>query len=84
MIGAKDGEQLVDATINIVDINSKKTVSSGRTYTSATSNPKAYIVSPGSYIVKVKALGTYKGQLDEIDVTIKAGEKKKVIGSFKQ
>jgi Ca-activated chloride channel family protein len=48
-IGAKKGQQLVDATINIVNIKTGKSVDAGRTYKAPSTNPKKFILEPGGY-----------------------------------
>ena len=55
-VGARDGATLVDAGVSVVDPTSGKTVAAGRTYTSASSNPKRFVVSPGRYTVRIKPI----------------------------
>ena len=56
LLGVKSGDTLVDATINIREKNSGKQVAGGRSYTSPSSNPKEYMLTPGIYEVVVKAV----------------------------
>ena len=67
---ARDGE-LVDATVHVKSVETGKTVAQGRTYTSASSNPKTFILLPGDYLVSVKEL---RGETRTIEVTLPAGE----------
>jgi Ca-activated chloride channel family protein len=53
-IGAKKGQELVDATLNVVSIKTGKSVEAGRTYKTASTNPKKYILEPGRYRVDLK------------------------------
>ncbi len=67
---ARDGE-LVDATLNLVDAATGKSVGQGRTYTSETSNPKSFILLPGDYRVTVQEI---RGGRRTIEVSLAAGE----------
>lgn len=53
-IGARKGQKLVDATINIVSIKTGKSVQAGRTYKTPDTNPKKFILEPGQYRVDLK------------------------------
>jgi Ca-activated chloride channel family protein len=83
MIGAKSGEELVDA---VVSINSKKTgknVAGSRTYTSDSSNPREFILNPGIYDVKVTAVKKeYAGRIEIFTIEVKQGETVTKIISF--
>jgi len=50
-VGAVQGSALVDATINIYTKKGRTNVANGRTYQSAGSNPKTFILEPGEYEV---------------------------------
>ena len=52
-IGAKQGATLIDATINIIDLKSGKSVGAGRTYQSSATNPKTFILEPGNYKIEL-------------------------------
>ena len=54
-IGAKDGEKLVDSTITILNSRTGERVSSVLTYPQSKSNPKVFILTPGSYDITVTA-----------------------------
>ncbi len=70
-IGAARGGELVDATLNIASAETGKAVGQGRTYKSATSNPKAFELLPGAYRVTVSEI---RGPRRVIEVTVGAGE----------
>ena len=74
MIGVRTtGGELIDATVKFTEVNSGKNVDNGRTYTSASSNPKSFILNPGNYSVKITSLGKHKGISDSFNITINAG-----------
>ncbi|MBK7805173.1 MAG: VWA domain-containing protein [Saprospiraceae bacterium] len=73
MIGVKNlNGELIDATVNFMEKSTGKNVASGRTYISDSSNPKKFILSPGTYEVKIATVGKYKGKKDSFTVTIEA------------
>jgi len=61
MIGVKKGSELVDAVISIRDPQTNTQVGGSRTYTSASSNPKAFTLNPGTYNVTINPLGKHAG-----------------------
>ncbi len=73
-IGAKSGNELVDGLVKIKEVNSKKQVGGGRTYTSESSNPKEFMLIPGTYEVLVEGLKKYSGKKETITLEVKAGE----------
>ncbi len=79
-IGTKQGTAYVDATVSIVNLKSGKVAASGRTYQSAESNPKLFMLEPGSYRVDlspVKPAGLGKKSIN-IEITAKGLEEKMV------
>ncbi|NOT52704.1 MAG: VWA domain-containing protein [Chitinophagaceae bacterium] len=63
LIGAKNAQGYVDATVVIHDLKTKKDIASGRTYQAAGSNPKKFILVPGNYrvdLMPVKPSGLAK------------------------
>ncbi|MCB9035695.1 MAG: VWA domain-containing protein [Lewinellaceae bacterium] len=81
MIGATSAAGLVDAVVKIVEVNSKKNVAGGRTYTSESSNPKKFLLTPGIYEVTLTALGVHKGKNETFAIVVKEGETlEKVVG----
>lgn len=74
MIGVQNADGLVDATVNIIDLDSGKNVARGRTYTSPNNNPKEFILTPGEYEFIVKAVsGANKGATDKSTITVEVG-----------
>lgn len=55
-IGVNGSDGLVDASIRIVDPTTGIPVASGRSYTSASSNPRSFKLTPGTYNVELEAL----------------------------
>lgn len=82
MIGMNSGGKLVDAVVNIVEVNSKKNVANGRTYTTESNNPRKFILSPGTYEVSLITLGEHKGKTEKFTMVIKAGETFEKVISF--
>lgn len=82
MIGANSGSTLVDATVKIVEVNSKTNVAGGRTYTSPNNNPKKFVLNPGTYEVTLNALGDFRGKTQTFTIEVKAGETVEKIGEF--
>jgi Ca-activated chloride channel family protein len=70
-VGAVRGTELVDATLGVIDVETGKSVGKGRTYTSDTSNPKAFILPPGQYRLDVREI---RGERREVTVTVSHGE----------
>lgn len=73
-IGASNAGQLVDALVSVVSLETNTQTASGRTYTSATTNPKVFELAPGRYRVQVKAIRPAGLAPQEITVEVKAGE----------
>mgnify|MGYP002401362465 CR=1 FL=1 len=81
MIGAKAADGLVDALVKITDVRTKKQVAAGRTYTSEGSNPKKFILNPGTYTVAITGLGKHAGKNGTFSMEItEAGTFEKVLG----
>ena len=74
MIGVKSGNELVDATVNFTEANTKTWITGKRTYTSEANNPKKFLLNPGTYTVKIQTLGKHKGKSETFTITVKAGE----------
>ncbi|NNE75902.1 MAG: hypothetical protein HKN31_02395, partial [Pricia sp.] len=74
-IGVKTASgELIDASVKFQEISSGKNVVGGRTYTSESSNPKEFILNPGTYEVKINTLGNHKGNTDSFRVTVEEGK----------
>ena len=70
-VGAARGGELVDATLQVKNVETGKSVGQGRTYTSDSSNPKGFILMPGDYEVTVSEI---RGERRTIAVSVAAGE----------
>ncbi|KAA3630960.1 MAG: VWA domain-containing protein [Bacteroidetes bacterium] len=73
-VGALYNGALSDASVNIVSVQSGQSVAAGRTYTSASSNPKKFILSPGEYKVTVKGIKIEGDPKKSFTITLKAGD----------
>lgn len=82
LIGVRSGSSLVDAVVRIVETGSRKNVASGRTYTTANSNPSRFLLTPGTYEVSLSALGDHKGKKDSFTIEVKAGATLEKITNF--
>ncbi len=73
MIGVRSGEDLVDATVNFHDMETGKNVAGSRTYARPGTNPRKFVLIPGTYTVKYATLGAHKGRKGEFEITISPG-----------
>lgn len=73
-VGVRMGTELVDAMVTIIDRDTGKGVAGARTYTSESSNPRNFVLTPGNYTVKYASLGAHKGHADTFDITVGAAE----------
>ena len=74
-IGALIGSDLVDATVTIKDAATKANIAGMRTYTSSSSNPREFILTPGEYEVTVTAVSKeLAGKKEVFLMKILAGE----------
>lgn len=55
-VGARKGNEFVDATVGIYSKKSGINLAGGRTYQTATSNPKTFILEPGEYEIRLNAV----------------------------
>lgn len=75
MIGVKTASgALIDATVNLKEIETATWVVGSRTYTSENNNPRKFLLNPGNYEVKVVTLGAHKGNSKTFTLEIKKGE----------
>lgn len=72
-VGAMQGANFVDAAITVLSKKTGKSVAGGRTYMSASSNPKTFTLEPGEYEVKLNPVKP-KG-LSPKTMTVKVTEK---------
>ncbi|MCF8247988.1 MAG: VWA domain-containing protein [Saprospiraceae bacterium] len=74
MVGAKKGDDFVDATVNVFSKKTGENVVGGRTYVSDSSNPKSFTLEPGKYRVDIKPLKPAGLSVRSIEVEVKAKE----------
>lgn len=83
MIGVKTASgELIDAGVNFLDVASGKRVTGARTYTSDKSNPREFLLNPGTYTVEIKSLGANVGKNKTFTIEVKQGETVTEIISF--
>ncbi len=73
-IGVQENGTLVDVVVGIFDADKTKSVAGGRSYTSTNSNPRAYVLNPGTYSVKLRGNKNGKDQIIWHEITVKEGE----------
>ena len=72
-VRVSQGDVLVDAVVAVTDSATGTSVDQGRTYTSETSNPKAFTLLPGTYTVTVSPVKSKDLPKKELTVTLAAG-----------
>ncbi len=72
VVGTSRGGELIDSSINVVRLPSGSSVAGGRTYKSESSNPKSFVLAPGSYRVDVREVGGDRAR-HSVEVTIEQG-----------
>ena len=72
-IGAARGEELVDVTLGVVDVETGKSIAQGRTYAHAKSNPKTFELPPGTYRVTAKAVKLDGNPQRQFEVRVEVG-----------
>ncbi len=73
-VGATYQGKECDATVNIVNVNPRKAVGGSRTYADPKSNPKSFLLSPGTYEVDVRGVRVPGDPREKFTITIKPGE----------
>jgi hypothetical protein len=74
--------ELVDATVNFHDLATGKNVAGARTHTSASSNPRKFVLTPGTYTVKFVSLGAHQGHQGSFEVTVEPGKTVEQVGQL--
>ncbi len=82
MIGAVNSSGLVDATVNFLETTTNKNVAAARTYVSESSNPREFLLNPGSYVVKVTSRGKSGGKTETFNLQVKENETVEKIINF--
>lgn len=83
-IKAVMGEELVDATVKVISLDTGKSSGQGRTYTAPKSNPRIFELLPGKYRIKLKAVRLEGKPEKEIEVSVKAGQVNEYSVDFSQ
>lgn len=73
-IGTRANGSLVDATVSVYTQAPRRSAVSGRTYTTSNSNPCKFILSPGIYVVEIKALWVPGNPTERITVDLSKGQ----------
>lgn len=73
-IGIQENGKLVDVVVGIFDLGKKESVAGGRSYTYESSNPRTYVLNPGTYSVKLRGNKNGKDQILWHEITVKEGE----------
>jgi Ca-activated chloride channel homolog len=81
-VGAKNGAELIDAVVTIYAAGERAQLVGGRTYTAATSNPKAFVLSPGIYRVVAAPIRLAGNPKQEKQVEVTAGNTAEWIVNF--
>lgn len=71
-VGAKNGADLVDATVTIHKAGERPQLAGGRTYTDAKTNPKSFVLTPGRYRVVVGPVRLPGKEKKESEVAVPA------------
>jgi len=82
MIGATSSNGLVDAMVRIVEVSSNTPVAGARTYTSESSNPRKFVLNPGTYEVSLSALGSHAGKTEKFSIVVEEGTITEKITTF--
>ena len=69
-VGVRRGDVLVDAVVRVHD-ETGRNVAGGRTYVSDTSNPKSFVLVPGSYTIRISEI---RGEEREMSVVLTQGQ----------
>ena len=73
-IGVSENGTLVDCTVNIYEKTTDKSVAAARSYTSSNSNPREFILNPGTYKVKLRGRKNGKDTIKWFEFTVQQGE----------
>jgi len=73
-IGAFQGQDFVDAAIGIYSKKTGENIAGGRTYMSASSNPKTFLLEPGDYRVDLSPVKPKGLPKKSFEITVKAKE----------
>jgi Ca-activated chloride channel family protein len=83
-VGARNGAELVDATVAVYLLGKQMQVAAGRTYTGHQTNPKEFILAPGDYRVVVAPVRLPGKTKKEVQVQVAAGQTVEQTADFSQ
>ena len=66
--------ELCDAGVNIVSVSPRKAIDGARTYANENSNPKSFLLNPGTYEVDVRGVRLEGNPREKFTITLKKGE----------
>lgn len=72
-IGVSENGKLVDCTVKIYDAKSDKLVAGKRSYTSAKTNPRPYVLNAGEYKIKLRGRKNGKDMTKEFSIRVEVG-----------
>ncbi|MEM7186952.1 MAG: VWA domain-containing protein [Bacteroidota bacterium] len=73
-LGVSENGTLIDCTVSIYDAATETSIVGRRSYTSPNSNPRAFVLNPGNYKVRLRGRKNGKDQIKWFEFTVKAGE----------
>jgi len=73
-LGVSENGTLIDCTVSIYDAATDVSIAGGRSYTSASSNPRPFVLNPGSYKVRLRGRKNGKDNIKWFDITVEAGQ----------
>ncbi len=73
-LGCSESGQLVDVTVSIYDAKTDESVAAGRSYTSESSNPREFILTPGNYKVRLRGRKNGADTTKWFEFSVKQGE----------
>lgn len=82
LVGARQGSTLIDATIGIYNKKNGQNIASGRTFQTASSNPKTFILEPGEYEVRFSPIKPTGLSKKNMNITIPEKGKASLTGEW--
>ncbi len=83
-VGARNGAELIDAAVTVFRAGESGQLAGGRTYTAAKSNPKGFVLAPGTYRVVVTPVRLPGKAKRESQLEVAAGKTAEWIVDFAQ
>ena len=73
-LGVSENGTLIDCTVNIYEKTTDESVAAARSYTSSNSNPREFVLNPGTYKVRLRGRKDGKDNIKWFEFTLKQGE----------